>query len=183
MTLTQSKPRLTEAELMRLPKDGRKYEYVDGEVKEVASGHDHDTIVMRLGFLIHPFARGRGAIAGSQAGFWMKNRNLRCPDLSFMRKERMPHGRPSKGFGEGAPDLCIEVISPSEERAEMRRKVEEYFESGAVQVWRLYPETREVERFTSPTDVTILGPEETLDGGELLPGFQSLVSALFDVEE
>ncbi len=181
MTLTQ--PRITDEELMRLPKDGRKWERVGGGVKEVPTQPRHDLILTGLILLLHPFTRKRGYLLGSQAGFHMSNGNIRCPDLSFTLKERLPGGRFPQGFGAESPDLCIEVISPSEERAEMRRKVEEYFESGACEVWHLYPETRELERFTSPTDVTILGPEETLDGGELLPGFQSPVSALFDVEE
>ncbi len=181
MTLTQ--PRMTDEELMRLPKDGYQYEYVDGEVIRMHNHFLHDLIITYLVRFLYPPTKGRGYLVVSNAGFRMKSGNIRCPDLSFMRKERMPGGKPFQGFGEGAPDLCIEVISPSEARGAMRRKLEEYFESGACEVWHLYPETREVERFTSPTDVTVFGPGETLDGGDLLPGFQSLVSALFDVEE
>src|SRR5256885_2066552 len=105
------KKRMTEEEFMRLPKDGRKYELVDGEVREVPTSFEHDLIVMHIGFLMMPYAKGRGGITGSQAGFRMTGGNLRSPDVGFTRKERFPGGKPPKGFANFAPDLCIEIIS------------------------------------------------------------------------
>ncbi|MBV9850358.1 MAG: Uma2 family endonuclease [Armatimonadetes bacterium] len=57
----------------------------------------------------------------------MVNGHVRSPDVSFMQKSRLADGKPSKGFQDGAPDLCVEIISPSEEPAEMRRNLAEYF--------------------------------------------------------
>lgn len=176
------KPRMTEAQFMRLPDDGRKYELVDGEAKEVAAGVEHDLIGAHLIVLLHPFARGRGFLAGSQAGFRMLSGNIRSPDVSFTLKERSPGGRPPKGFGDFAPDLCIEIISPSEDWDEALRKVEEYFAAGAQRVWHLFPETQRAVVYRSPGETTEYEAQDELDGGELLPGFRCRVADLFDIE-
>ena len=175
------KARMTEEELMRLPADGRKWELTDGEAKEVPTAVIHDIIVGTVIGLIRPFAKGRGYVAASQAGFRMINGNIRVPDVSFYRKSRLPNG-PSAKFQDGAPDLCIEIISPSEERSEMEQKVREYFASGAVYVWQMFPETETLVVFTSPTQSRTLRGRESIDAGELLPGFVCQVRELFEVE-
>jgi Uma2 family endonuclease len=177
-----AKPRVTEAEFLRLPDDGHKYELVDGEVKEVPSSVRHDIIGAHLIVLLAPYARGRGFIAGSQAGWRMQSANIRCPAVSFTRKERFPGGLPPDGFGDFAPDLCIEIISLSEERADMERKVHEYFATDAQQVWHLFPETQTARVYTSPIAFTDYAAEEELDGGALLPGFRCRVAELFALE-
>jgi Uma2 family endonuclease len=174
---------LTDEELMRLPDDGRKYEVVDGVLKPVPTNLRHDAIVALLCFLLFPFARGRGVLCGSQAGFRMSpGGNLRSPDVSFTRKERLPDGRVPDGFGDVAPDLCVEVISPSEERADMERKLREYFAAGAEQVWHLFPDTQQVTVFFSPSETATFGSDDEVNGGDLLPGFRSRVRNLFAVE-
>jgi len=173
---------MTEEQFMRMPDDGRKYELVDGEAKEVPAGVEHDVIGIHIGVMLAPFARGRGFLAGSQAGFRMHSANIRCPDLSFTLKERFPGGRPPRGFGDVAPDLCIEIISPSEDWADMARKLEEYFAAGAQQVWHLFPETQQAKIYRSPVDVTEYEAQDELEGGDLLAGFGCRVADLFDVE-
>jgi Uma2 family endonuclease len=174
--------RLTEDEFLRLPDDGRKYELVDGELKEVPAGYQHDVLVAFLITLLMPFARGRGFLAASSAGFRMTAGNVRSPDVSFARKERLPGGQPTKGFADLAPDLCIEIISPSEERADMERKVREYFASGAFQVWHLFPDARRVIVFRAPEDSATLEADDEITGGDILPGFACRVADLFEIE-
>lgn len=180
MALT--KTRMTEEEFMSLPDDGRKYELIDGEAKEVPANFEHDVIGMGVGAIIRPFAKGRGFVAGSQAGFRMTDRNIRCPDVSFTLKENVTGGRPGPWFGERAPDLCVEIVSPSEDRTDMQRKVGEYFASGAQFVWHMFPETQTIRVFTSPIDSKLLGPTDKIDAGELLPGFTATVADLFALE-
>src|SRR5207253_314786 len=99
----------------RLPDDGRKYELVDGEARAVPAGIKHDILGVRISARLLPFAEGRGYIVGPQAGFRMRTKNIRCPDVSYISEARLPGGDPPDGFGDDAPDLCIEIISPSEE--------------------------------------------------------------------
>ncbi len=138
MAVAQAMPairrKITEEEFLHLPDDGRKWELVAGEAREVPAGHEHDAIGIQVAVLLKPFVRGRGILAGAQAGFRMANGNIRSPDVSFTRKERMPQGKPSKGFENFAPDLAVEIISPSEDREDMAQKVAEYFGANAEQV-------------------------------------------------
>lgn len=174
--------RMTEEELMRLPRDGRKWELVDGEAKEVPTSFEHDGIVIHLGVLFAPYAKGIGYMTASQVGFRMMDGNIRCPDFGFTRKDRLPDRKPPKGFGPFAPDLCVEIISPSEEPAEMRRKIGEYFASGAQRVWHLFPETQRVIVYTSPLEMQTYEADDAIEAGDLLPGFRSEVSELFALE-
>lgn len=173
--------RMTEEEFMRLPDDGRKYELVDGEAREVSAGHEHDAIGANIIALLMPFARGRGVLASSQAGFRMTSGNVRSPDVSFTRKERLPAGKPARGFENLAPDLCVEIISPTEDPNEMQRKLQEYFDAGAQQVWHLYPESVHAKIYSSPTETVALQADDEIDAGDLLPGFRAHVVDLFDL--
>ncbi len=112
----------------------------------------------------------------------MVSSNVRSPDVSFTLKERVANPSVFDGFGPSAPDLCIEVLSPSEEAADMARKVREYFASGAQIVWQMFPETETVKVYTSPEDFTLYTAQDTIDCPELLPGFRVPVSELFDIE-
>lgn len=174
--------KLTEEEFLRLPDDGRKWELVDGEAKEVPAGFEHDVIALHVGVMLAPYAKGKGFVAGSQAGFRMASGNIRSPDVSFSRKGRFPDGKPPKGFANFAPDLAIEVIFPGEDVLDLPRKVAEYFASGASAVWLLDPEAPRLTVYQSPTEATDYGPEDEIDGGEVLPGFHCRVKDLFAVE-
>ncbi len=178
-TVRTRKRKMSEEAFLRLPDDGRKYELVEGEVKEVPAGVRHDAIVARIIALMFPHAQGRGVITASSAGYRMVSGNIRSPDVAFIRKEHLPEGKSPIGFGESAPDLAIEVLSPSEDLNELLRKVAEYFESGAQQVWILDPEACRATVYRSPIEVQTLHAEDTLEGGALLPEFRCQVRELF----
>ncbi|MBV9852708.1 MAG: Uma2 family endonuclease [Armatimonadetes bacterium] len=171
--------KMTFEDYLRLPRDGRKYEYVDGEAKEVPTNYEHDVIGAIIIGLLTPHAKGRGYLTLSQAGFRMTGGNLRIPDAGFTRKERLPGGKPVQYFPDFAPDLCIEVVSPSEDRQDMTRKIEEYFNGGAQLVWHVFPAAQKVVVYTSPTDAKEYAAEDELSGGDLLPGFTCRVADLF----
>ncbi|MGI4788890.1 MAG: Uma2 family endonuclease [Janthinobacterium lividum] len=158
--------KITEDELMRLPKDGRKWELVDGRLTEVPTSIKHEEIIFNLTFRLGPFVRGHGLVTFGQGSFRMTDGNIRAPE----------------GFGNLAPDLCVEIVSPSEKKADMARKVAEYFERGAVQVWQAFPERQEVTVFTSPTKRQTMKGADILDAGGILPGFSCRVSDLFEME-
>jgi Uma2 family endonuclease len=176
------KRRISEEEFMRLPDDGRKYELVNGEVKEVPAGGRHGAIGLRLGYRVIPHTQGLGYALDSSTGFKMINGNIRSPDVSFMKKERLPGGKLPVGFIEGAPDLAIEIVSPSEQAVDLLRKVAEYFESGAQQVWLLFPDKQCVTLYHSPIETVQLSSEDEITGGDLLPGFTCQVKELFELD-
>jgi Uma2 family endonuclease len=170
---------MTEDEFMRLPDDGRKFELVDGEARQVTTKQRHEFIIGWLISLMMPFARGRGALLAGGAGFRMTNGNIRCPDVSFIRREDLPGGQVPDSLGESAPELCIEVISASEDMRDAGRKVGEYFASGARQVWHMFPDKQTLTVFDSPTETRQYGPEDEITLPEILPGFRARVTELF----
>ena len=133
-------------------------------------------------WLLAPHTRGKGIMTCGKAEFRMVNGNIRVPTLSFTRKEWFPGGHAPETFGDLAPDLCVEIISPAERPGQISRKVQEYFDGGAVQDWHVFPERQEVVVFTSPTDAQTLGADGILDAGGLLPGFSCRVADLFKTE-
>ncbi len=170
---------ITDEHLMRLPEDGRKWELVDGRLQGVPTSGKHDVIVIWLGRLIGPHADDFGMLTASQTGFRMSSGNLRVPDFAFTRYDRFPNREVPDGFIEFAPDLAVEIISPSEEPGDMARKVEEYFASGSKQVWHMFPETQTVAVFHSPAESVTYQPEDELDLSDIFPSFRTRVSGLF----
>lgn len=177
--MVEARPNLTEEEFMALPDDGHKYELVDGEAKEVPTGFMHGVIAVTLILMLGMIARQFGRLADSSTGFRMAGGNVRSPDVSFVRRERLPDGIAPSGFFDGAPDLAIEIISESEDRSDAARKIVEYFESGAQQVWTVQPLTQSVTVYKSLDNVRTYEAHEELTGGDLLPGFSCKVADVF----
>jgi Uma2 family endonuclease len=173
--------KLTEAEFMRLPDDGRKYELVDGQAKEVPTSFLHGVLGMRLAFSLMPHLSDKAYFTGAQAGYRTASGNIRVPDVGVIFKQSLPEGKLPDGFGDRAPDLAIEIVSPSEDMPDLLRKVGEYFESGAQEMWLLFPETQRVVRYTAPFEATILHADDALTT-PLAPDFRIRVGDLFAVE-
>jgi Uma2 family endonuclease len=173
------KKALSEAEFLRLPDDGRKYELVDGEAKEVPTGFEHGVLAIRLAARLFAHVHTWGYVCDSSTGFRMANGRIRSPDVSVVARTRLPAEFP-KGFFDGAPDLAVEIVSPFEDMPDLLSKVGEYFASGAKQVWLLFHETRQAVIYHSPFDMVRLQAEDELSGGALLPDFLVKVAELFE---
>ena len=172
--------KITDEFLLRLPNNpGGKWELVEGKLQEVPTTGKHDQIVIWLGCILMPCGIDLGMLTASQAGFRMVGGNLRVPDFAFTRYDRFPNSEVPDGFIEFAPDLAVEIISPSEEPGDMARKVGEYFASGSKQVWHMYPETQTLTVFRAPQESVMYQPEDELDLSDILPGFRRRVSELF----
>jgi Uma2 family endonuclease len=173
----------TEAELEALPEDGYIHEVVNGDlVMSPKNNWFHGDICAHLITALRSFAdRHRlGAVWDSSTGFWMENLNCRAPDISFVRKERL-HGlkRREARFFQGAPDLAVEILSPSNTRLEVDERLTDFFSSGAKLAWIIDPERELVEICRSPTQRRPPSPGGRLDGEDLLPGFEYPVVDLF----
>src|SRR5438093_5683510 len=178
VTLETVKKVWTEAELQALPDDGYSREVVNGElVMSPKNNFQHESIFSRLFFSLEAFNRQHrlGGVFGSNLGCWMHNRNCRAPDISFLPKERLRRlgFTPStRKFLPGAPDLAVEILSPSNTRAEIDERLKDFFASGTQMVWIINPDEECVEVCHSPTHRKLLGSGALLDGEHLLPGFQ-----------
>lgn len=173
----------TEAELEALPEDGYMHEVVNGElVMSPKNNWQHGEICIRLSTALKTYADAHrlGAVWDSSTGFWMANRNCRAPDISFVRKARLRGLKRSEpAFFQGAPDLAVEILSPSMTRRELDERLRDFFESGCSLAWVIDPDAQRVEICHSVTQRRLLAPGGTLDGENLLPGFQYPVAELF----
>ncbi|MFQ5637123.1 MAG: Uma2 family endonuclease [bacterium] len=173
---------MTDEELMQLPDDGHKYEYVDGEVKVSPAGLIHERLGLRLGRKLDEFTEKHqlGGVYGSSAGYRMKSGNVLSPDISFIRKSRLHGGKSPKGFGHFAPDLAVEILSPSDRLADLQGKIKEYFENGSEQVWILDPWEKRTFVYHLAADYEVFDEHEDITGGDLLPSFSFRLGDLLE---
>lgn len=183
MTVASQKKVWTDEEFMALPDDGSRYELVDGEVVDVGnSGMEHGNISAYLCGLIELYVRPKklGVTCDSSTAFTLKSGNKRSPDISFVSKERLQGlRRLPKGFFQGAPDLAVEVISPSNTFEEIHTKLVEYFDNGCQLAWVINPDERSVVVYRQPQPDRLLKLTDSLDGEDVIPGFTFPVAELF----
>lgn len=176
---------LTADDLLRLPDDGQQRELVKGELRTMAPASPrHGSINAQLGGLLyqHVVANRLGVLFTADTGFWLSRDpdTVRCPDVAFLSKARIPPDGFRPGFFEGAPDLAVEVLSPRDTVFEVEEKVEEYLAAGARAVWVVNPKLRRVTLHHTGETPRVLHEDETLEGGDILPGFACRVSEVFD---
>lgn len=178
----------TEEDLLRVhARTGRACELIDGTLVEKTVGYREsllaEAMVDHLRAIVKP--RRLGIVLGADGMLRLFPRQVRIPDASFIAWDRFPGGRlPDVQIPDVVPDLAVEVLSPDNTRAEMDRKLREYFAAGTRLVWYVDPQTKTARVFTAPDEGTLLGEEESLSGGDLLPGFELPLRALFaEVEE
>lgn len=173
----------TADELLRLPEDGSRYELVEGELKRMSpSGLQHGRVAARIALHLgaHVLQHRLGEIYIAEAGFVLKRGpdTVRCPDVSFVRTERVID---TNGFMPGAPDLSVEVISPSDLASEVSFKTAQYLRAGTRAVIVVDPENRVVYvHRASGTDVLTKIAENVLDVDEVVPGWKMPLAEIFE---
>ncbi|HYF51689.1 MAG TPA: Uma2 family endonuclease [Planctomycetota bacterium] len=172
----------TEAELMALPRDGRKREFISGEiVVSPAGGFLHGDVAVAIASLLYAHVRARklGYVFDGQTGFWMMSGNLLSPDVSFVAQSRFSGDERPTGFLHGAPDLAVEILSPSQSQKELDEKCRELLANGSRLVWIVSPLERSVRVLSREAAEQIRGERDTIDGGAVLPEFSVPVSDFF----
>jgi Uma2 family endonuclease len=104
---------------------------------------------------------------------------VRAPDVAFIRIERLLEVGSPRGYWSGAPDLVVEVVSPSDLYTEVDEKVAEWLEYGAQVVLVVNPRRRSVAEHRPSRPVRVLTEDDVLDGGEVIPGWSVRVGDLF----
>lgn len=182
---------ITADEFLRLPKeDGWHYELVEGRIVRMPlAGYNHDVITFHLAVALGSFVEEHhlGECTLSQAGYLLSQPGepdtVRGPDLAFISTSRIPPPGSSEsvGFPRLAPDLVVEVVSPSQYRPEMIKRVQMWLSAGVRLAWIIWPQSRQVEvwRPGSQSPVVILGDTDTLDGRDVVPGFTCPIARLF----
>jgi len=151
-------------------------------VREPRPGAEHGVLVGRLVERIGVHARaGRLGITVAETGFLLNVEppTVRGPDVAFLARSNLPP-EPPPGFWTVAPDLAVEVLSPSDTAAAIGRKVIEYLEAGTRLVWIVDPATRTATIYRSRDEIRMIGEDEALDGVDVLPGFRLELAGLFE---
>ena len=132
-------------------------ELVRGELLMMSpAGFEHGVITQRIAAFLYGYVSGYvsgrrlGVVTAAETGFVLARSpdTVRATDVAFVAESRLPHGR-TVGYFEGAPDLAIEVLSPSETRDEAARaraigKISDWLAAGCVKVWSVDPASRTV---------------------------------------
>jgi Uma2 family endonuclease len=185
MSTTASTKLLTAEEFAKLPNpiDGSKQELVRGEVITMPPpSFLHGIVQNNVSFLLTSFTRqaklGRVTVESGVITDTGPD-TVRGPDVSYWSYERLPADHVPVVYANVAPDLCVEVRSPSNTPARTTKKVGEYFACGSRMVWVIDPEERTVTIYRKPGDGRVVWEDATLTGEDVLPGFTCAVAEFF----
>jgi Uma2 family endonuclease len=176
---------VTAEQLYELPDDGSRHELLRGTlVSEPVPSRLHGRAVARLAELLRAFVGSRrlGVVYAGDAGFVLARDpdTVRGPDVAFVSAERERQADSVAPYFPGAPDLAIEVLSPSDRPREVLGKVSDYLTAGSRLVWVVDPLNEEVQVFRSPFTPRNLAGDDVLDGEDVLPGFHLRVASIFE---
>jgi Uma2 family endonuclease len=168
-------------DLLQCPKDGRKYELVDGEIVVGPTGFRHATIVAKIVHMIGSFLERNpiGEVCADNLGIKLPNGNLRSPDITFVRNEKIPTGTLADAFADFIPDLAVEVVSPQDSPREVGQKIGEFLECGVPVVWLVDPARETVTVYRSLSQAETFTIKDTMTAEPSLPGFSCAVSRFF----
>jgi Uma2 family endonuclease len=178
---TQATKLITAEELFEMGDVGR-VELIDGEIVRMSpSGAEHGNVAANILALVREFVnqRGLGRVFAAETGFKLAPRRVRAPDVAYVRADRLTAGIPRKFF-DGAPDLAVEVVSPSDTWPEVESKVEDWLARGARSCWVVDPKTRLVMIHHSRGRVLRLDVNAVVTDEEVLPGFAVPASSFFE---
>ena len=182
---------LTPDDLLALEAEhGARYELVNGELQDRSElqgegmpNAEHGAASARIvsELAAHVRAGGLGVVL-VECGFVLSEdrSTVRIPDVSFVARANMPGDRLPSGYFRGGPDLAVEVVSPSDKAGELAVKIADYLAAGTQQVWIVEPTTRTVAVYRPGGAARVYGADDTLDGGDLLPGLALPVGDLFE---
>lgn len=144
----------------------------------------HGEILINVAALLKAYTRSnRGLrVSGGDPGTKLGRDPdvLRGPDIAVVRAERWPEGTGAAGWLEGAPDLAVEVAGDAQPASELARKALEYLAAGGRMVWVVDPGPRRVIVYWPPNQIRVIGPDDEIDGGNVLPGFRCRVAEFFE---
>ncbi|MEX2264708.1 MAG: Uma2 family endonuclease [Bryobacteraceae bacterium] len=170
-------------EFSQLPDDGMQHELDEGELITMPPPKfGHGVTQARLTRILSEFVeRFSLGVVVTESGYLLSSdpATVRAPDVSFVRQERLELLN-RRDWPASAPDLAVEIVSPSDTAGALERKVRQYLKAGARTVWVVYPGERTLHVYEASGAARILDANQTLTADHILPGFSVPVSKLFD---
>jgi len=173
-------PSQTFEQFIALPQNQDKvFESIQGAVIEVPSNPYSSQIAARIGRYVDTFAdeHDLGHVTG-EAGGYQVGEDRYAPDVAFISKAKQDSLPYYTGYNPNPPDLAVEIVSPTDNQQHLRLKLSNYAAVGTV-VWVVYPPEKQVEIYIPGKAATVLEVDDTLTGGEVLPGFSMPVAKIF----
>ena len=181
-----TKARITAQDLWRLGEGDTRRELVNGAVIERAPvGGIHGQVTGKICRRLAAYVEqhGGGEVLVGDVGFVLRLPNdperVRAPDVAFVSSTRLPGGRLPEGFLQGAPDLAVEVLSPSDNPVDVQQKVRDYLEAGGRLVWVVAPQAKAVTVYRADGSARLLREPDHLDGEGVLPGLTIPLADVF----
>jgi Uma2 family endonuclease len=173
----------TEKDVLAIERrEGRICELVDGVLVEKVMGLEESFLAGWLIHLLYQFLAKHklGFLGGADGPLRLWPGLVRMPDVSFISWNQLPNRKiPKKPIPELYPDLAVEVLSRKNTKAEIDRKLHEYFRSGTRLAWVVDPRKRNVRVYTAPDQSRLLQEDQSLDGGDVLPGLNLPLCEVF----
>ncbi len=165
-------------------------ELVDGTLHLMSpTNYRHGLLSGKIAHLLNAYLDAHpdvGEVVGAETGFHIADPRhpVQAPDAGFIRVDRVPReGQgdedPLDHFMEGAPDIAVEVRSPSERIAAVRAKAERWLKAGATEVWIVDGQREAVQVLRRDMEPMALRGDDALTSQDLLPGFSVTVRDLF----
>jgi len=173
----------TEKDLLKADARGERIcELIDGTLVEKTMSSYESMLAIELAYFLRCYLelKNIGAITGETGLLKILPKQIRAPDVGFIRWEKLPRrGEPKPAIYAVAPDLAAEILSKGNTKKEMDRKVKDYFKAGVRLVWYIDSKTRTARSYTAVRTWTDIGPDGSLLGGDVLPGFELPLVKLF----
>jgi Uma2 family endonuclease len=179
---------MTGEDLLKLPMgQGERYELVEGELRIMSpAGGTPGQVASRINYQIHLHVQANklGETFAAETGFYLRRNpdTVRAPDVAFLAKDRVPPEGLPDGFVPVVPDLVVAVVSPFDTASEVEDKTAAWLKAGVKVVWVVYPSSRRVLVHTAPDEIRVFLEDDILDGGKVLPGFQTPVRSWFEFD-
>ena len=173
---------MTAKELANMPDDGFRRELVKGELREMApAGRFHGRYAMRIGASLLSWAEttSAGEVYAAETGFLLASDHVRAPDAAFVRAERLAEIGDADSFIPLAPDVAVEVVSPSDRYAEVNEKIEDWLDAGTRAVVVADPRRRIVSVHSRGAPTVTLDESDILEVGDAAPEWAMAVANIF----
>lgn len=175
----------TGEDLLALSGEDNRYELIQGALIVMSPATPvQGRFAMSLSFALYDYVRQQqlGEVYVSEPGFELQPKPeqiIRSPDVAFVRKENIPPLDEEEGFWKIAPDLVVEIISPSETAISIQNKVTDYLTAGVRLIWIVYPKSQTVVEYKSASQIRQLNLNDSLEGSDVIPGFSYPIRDLF----
>ena len=175
-TAVATETRYTPEDLLAMP-DGKSYELVNGQLVERKMGAESSWVGTRLCSRLDRFCEehDRGTVWGADNGYQCFPHApglVRRPDVSFVKKGRLPGDIAPDGWVKIPPDLAVEVVSPNDSAEDLQEKLDDYRKAGVLLIWVIYPKARMVNVLRLDGPPRELREDDELSGEDIIPGFR-----------